>query len=451
MLKYILKRLLLMIPTFLGTTFLVFVILSVVPGGPFERAVMQLKTGNGTKGEAGGGGNTAGGEGISPEVLEKLKRQYGLDKPLITRYLMWLGIAPRELKTKTIPIKTPFREKIGEIKAPNGKTHEIQRWIRIEPNKDTPNGVQVFESGSGLDFELPQTQLYTELPHHSKIATWYPCDDWTVQKNENNKVTMNIMARSGILTGDLGSSYTYGEKVTTLVGNRLHISTYFGLIGFILSYLVCIPLGLYKAVNHGSKKDVISSVIIFIGYAIPGYVLGSLMLVLFGGGRFWDVFPLGGFHSPDNVWSALSFLGKIKDQIHHTILPVLAYMVGQFATLTLLMKNSTMENLGQDYIRTAFAKGLPENTVIYKHALRNSLIPIATGLGGVIGLFLTGSFLIEKVFNIEGIGKLSQTAIISADYPVFLGMLVINVLILLVGNLISDLLYVLVDPRIKFE
>jgi microcin C transport system permease protein len=205
----------------------------------------------------------------------------------------------------------------------------------------------------------------------------------------------------------------------------------------------------YKAIRHGSKFDLASSVIVFLGYSVPGWALGTALLVLFGGGSFWSLFPLGGFR-PDN-WDYLGFFQKITAQIHYMFLPVLCYMIGSFATLTILMKNSVMENLGQDYIRTAFAKGLSERRVIFVHALRNSLIPIATGLGHIISLILAGSFLIEKVFNIDGMGYLGYTSILQRDYPVALGILVISSMLMLVGNILSDMIYVIVDPRIRFQ
>jgi microcin C transport system permease protein len=171
--------------------------------------------------------------------------------------------------------------------------------------------------------------------------------------------------------------------------------------------------------------------------------------VLLGGGSFWNVFPLGGFR-PDN-WEYLSVWGKITGQLYHMALPVACYMIGAFATQTILTKNSLMENLGQDYVRTAFAKGLPERRVIFVHALRNSLIPLATGLGHVLSIILAGSFLIEKVFNIDGMGYLGYTAVLQRDYPVALGILVISSMLMLVGNILSDMLYALVDPRIRFK
>lgn len=248
---------------------------------------------------------------------------------------------------------------------------------------------------------------------------------------------------------DLGTSYKYNEPVWDVITERFPVSIYFGLVGFILTYIVCVPLGVYKAVKNGSAFDFISSALVFIGYSIPGFAFGAMMLVLFGGGSFWDVFPLGGFRSED--WENLSFWGKIWDQIHHTFLPVLSYMIGSFATLTILTKNSVIENLSQDYIRTAYSKGLSEKKVIFGHALRNSLIPISTGLGHAISLVLAGSFLIEKVFNINGMGLLGYQSILDRDYPVVMGILVISTLLLLIGNILSDILYAIVDPRIRFK
>ncbi len=248
---------------------------------------------------------------------------------------------------------------------------------------------------------------------------------------------------------DLGRSYVYQDLVWDVIKSRFPVSIFLGLTGFFLSYLVCVPLGALKAIRHGSRFDLLSSFMVFLGYSIPGWALGTALLVLLGGGSFWNLFPLGGFR-PNN-WEFLGFFEKIVTQLHYMFLPVLCYMLGSFATLTILMKNSLMENLGQDYIRTAFAKGLSERRVIFVHALRNSLIPIATGLGHVISLILAGSFLIEKVFNIDGMGYLGYTSILQRDYPVALGILVVSSLLMLVGNILSDMIYVLVDPRIRFR
>jgi microcin C transport system permease protein len=340
---YFVRRLLLIVPTFIGITMAVFLITSIVPGGPVERQIMRYRFG--ASGEAGASGGSSGPRAtIPPEALEEMKRFYGFDKPVHVRYAQWL---------------------------------------------------------------------------------------WNVVRL------------------DLGTSYTYSDPVWEVIRSRFPVSLFLGLTGFVLSYLICVPLGVLKAITHGSKFDVSSSILVFLGYSIPGWALGTALLVLFGGGSFWDVFPLGGFR-PVN-WEYLSLGQKIVGQIDHMILPVFCYMLGSFATLTILMKNSLMENLGQDYVRTAFAKGLSERRVILKHALRNSLIPISTGLGHAISLVLAGSFLIEKVFNIDGMGYLGYTAIIQRDYPVALGILVISSLLMLAGNILSDVIYVIVDPRIRFK
>ena len=343
MFAYFVRRLLLMIPTFLGCTILVFLVLQITPGGPIDQIRLQFQM-QGTGEISGGGGGKAGsGTNIPEEALTELKKHFDLDKPIPVRYWNWL--------TKT-------------------------------------------------------------------------------------------------LTGDFGKSYVYGEPVMDVITSRFPISVYFGLIGFILSYLVCIPLGIIKAIKNGTPFDIASSAIVYAGYAIPGFALGILLLLQFGDfGLGW--FPQAGFRS-DN-WDYLSFGEKISDQIEHTILPIIAYMAGSFAILTVLMKNSLLDNLGQDYVRTAFAKGLSEKRVIGIHAVRNSLIPIVTGLSGILGLFLAGSFLIEKVFDIDGIGMLGYKSVLNRDYTVMMGLLVISVFVLLFGNLFRDFLYAAVDPRIRFR
>jgi microcin C transport system permease protein len=173
--------------------------------------------------------------------------------------------------------------------------------------------------------------------------------------------------------------------------------------------------------------------------------------VLFGGGSFWDVFPLGGFRSQMEVWETLSLLEKILDQLHHAFLPIIAWSIASFTTLTVLMKNSLLEQLSQDYIRTAFAKGISEKRVVWLHAIRNSVIPIAAGIGHIIGIVFAGSYLIELVFNIEGFGKMGFQAVMDRDYPITLAFLVIGVLIRLVGNILSDIALATVDPRIRFK
>jgi microcin C transport system permease protein len=252
-----------------------------------------------------------------------------------------------------------------------------------------------------------------------------------------------------VVHGDLGESYAYQEPVWDLIKSRFPVSIFFGGIGFFLAYLICIPLGVWKAVKHGELFDWGTSTLVFAAYSIPGWAAGVVLLVLFGGGSFWDVFPLGGLHSSN--WEELSTMGKILDKAHHSVLPIFCYVMGSFAVTTVLMKNSLMENLAQDYVRTAFAKGLDEKVVIFKHALRNSLIPLATGLGQIFSILLAGSYLIERVFNIHGFGLLGYNSLLSRDYPVTLGILVIASILRLIGNLTSDMIYATVDPRIRFK
>jgi microcin C transport system permease protein len=340
---YFIRRLLLVIPTFIGITLAVFVITHFVPGGPVERQIMRYRMAVITEGGAAGADGRAAVE-LPQEAIEEIRRFYGFDKPVHIRYLEWLG-----------------------------------NVVRL----------------------------------------------------------------------DLGNSYTYQEPVWDVIKSRFPVSIFLGLTGFLLSYLVCVPLGVLKAVHHRSRFDFLSSFIVFLGYSVPGWALGTALLVLFGGGSFWNVFPLGGFRPND--WEYLTIGQKVIAQVEHMFLPVLCYMVGSFATLTIVTKNSLLENLGQDYVRTAFAKGLDEPRVIFVHALRNSLIPIATGLGHVFSLVLAGSFLIEKVFNIDGMGYLGYTSLLQRDYPVALGILVIGSLLMLIGNILSDIIYAIVDPRIRFK
>ena len=250
-----------------------------------------------------------------------------------------------------------------------------------------------------------------------------------------------------VLSGDLGSSYRYNEPVWDVIQSRFPVSIYYGLITLVLTYLVCIPLGVVKAVRHRSAIDTASSIIIFIGYAIPGYALGSLLLLYFSVKLEW--LPMGGFVSfsfyDKTLW------GQIKDLLEHSVMPLICYMVGSFALVTLLLKNHLMDNLAADYVRTAIAKGVPFRRAVFSHALRNSLIPIATTFGQSITLLVGGSFLIEFIFDINGFGLLGLTSILDRDYPVVMGVVLLGSLLLLIGNVLSDILVALVDPRVRFQ
>jgi microcin C transport system permease protein len=249
---------------------------------------------------------------------------------------------------------------------------------------------------------------------------------------------------------DLGESYFHHKSVTQLIISKLPVSISLGVWTFFIVYLTCIPLGIAKAVRDGTAFDVISSTVILVGYAIPGFVLGITLLVLFGGGSFWDVFPLRGLVS-DN-WQQLDWLHKVTDYLWHMTLPIIASVVGSFAVMTMLTKNSFLEEIRKQYVLTARAKGLSENTVLYKHIFRNAMIPLVTGFpAAFIGAFFTGSLLIETIFSLDGLGLLSYESVMKRDYPVVLGTLYFYTLLGLVAKLLSDLSYVLIDPRIQFE
>lgn len=249
---------------------------------------------------------------------------------------------------------------------------------------------------------------------------------------------------------DLGESYFHNKSVMELIISKLPVSISLGVWSFLIVYLSCIPLGIKKAVRDGTRFDVITSTVILIGYAIPGFILGIALLVLFGGGSFFDIFPLKGLTS-DN-WDSLPWYFKITDYLWHMVLPIIASTIGSFAVLTMLTKNSFLEEIRKQYVLTARAKGLDESTVLYRHVFRNAIIPLITGFpGAFIAAFFTGSLLIETIFSLDGLGLLSYESILKRDYPVVLGSLFFYTILGLFAKLLADISYVLIDPRIQFE
>ncbi len=249
---------------------------------------------------------------------------------------------------------------------------------------------------------------------------------------------------------DLGTSYFHHKGVWQLIVEKLPVSVSLGLWSFLITYAVSIPLGIAKAVRNGTRFDLATSTAILVGYAIPGFVLGVALLVLFGGGSFLQLFPLRGLTS-DN-FAQLSVAGKVLDYFWHLAMPLLCLIVGSFAVTTMLTKNVFLEEIRKQYVLTARAKGLPERTVFYKHIFRNALIPLVTAFpAAFVGAFFAGSLLIETLFSLDGLGLLSYESVIRRDYPVVLGALYVFSLIGLVTKLITDLCYVWVDPRVKFD
>jgi microcin C transport system permease protein len=259
-----------------------------------------------------------------------------------------------------------------------------------------------------------------------------------------------LVMMKNYLMFDFGESYYYHRSVVSLVVSRLPVSMSLGLWSFIIVYGVCIPLGIWKAIKDGSRFDMFSSTIILVGYAIPGFVLGIILIVLFGGGSFWNIFPLRGLVS--DGWRDMGIMREILDYLWHMVLPISASAVGSLAVMTMLTKNSFLEEINKQYVLTARAKGLAEKQVLYKHVFRNAIIPIITGFPGYfLASFFTGSLLIETIFSLNGMGLLAYEAVMNRDYPVVLGTLYFFTVIGLVSRLLSDLSYVVVDPRISFE
>jgi microcin C transport system permease protein len=248
---------------------------------------------------------------------------------------------------------------------------------------------------------------------------------------------------------DLGRSFFHNKDVWQLIKEKLPVSISLGLWTFVLVYLISVPLGIAKAVRAGTPFDTATTFIVLLGYAVPSFVMGLLLLVLFGGGSFVQWFPLRGLVSSN--WHELDLLHKITDYLWHITLPVTAMVLGGFAVITILTKNAVLEEIRKQYVMTARAKGVDERRVLWRHVFRNALIPIMTGFpAAFVGAFFTGSLLIETLFSLDGLGLLSYESVIRRDYPVVFGSLFVFTLIGLLTNLIRDLSYVWVDPRVKF-
>ena len=345
-LAYLVRRMLLVIPTFIGITIVCFSLTRFLPGGPVEMRMMRLKGLGAQSGETSGSSNASASQ-VSEEYKKQLEAQFGFDKPIYEQY-----------------------------------------W------------------------------------------------DWLVVK----RMGMNL------------PSYDYPNKTAwELIRSRIPISLWFGLASFLLTYMICIPLGIAKALRHRQAFDAASSFVVFVAYAIPAFALAMLLKMFFCGTveGFADIFPLGGISSDFDVEP--STWVWFWDRSWHMALPICCYVAGSFAMLTILMKNSLLDQISADYIRTVIAKGATRRRAIWGHAFRNALIPVATGLGGIIGLIFVGSIIIETIFEIPGMGRLSWDALIGRDYAVFLALLALTASFQLVGNLISDVLYMIIDPRIDFS
>ena len=361
MISYIIRRLLLVIPTLFAVMLVNFLIVQVVPGGPIERILAQLDdsavsatarvSGEGGEiavgGLSGGSGGKIyrGAQGLPPEFIEQLERQFGFDKPLHERFLLMM------------------------------------------------RNFAVF---------------------------------------------------------DFGKSYYRDRSVTELVLDKMPVSISLGLWTTLLVYLISIPLGISKAVRDGSRFDVATSTVVVIGNAVPSFLFAILLIVVFAGGQYLDWFPLRGLHSEN--WRELSWFGQVKDYFWHITLPVFALVIGGFASLSILTKNSFLDEIGKQYVVTARAKGLSENRVLYGHVFRNAMLIVIAGFpSAFLRILFTGALLIEVIFSLDGLGLLGFEAAINRDYPVMFATLYFFTLLGLLMGLVADITYALVDPRIDFE
>lgn len=329
MTTYVLRRCFLMVPTLFGITLLTFFLINLVPGGVLDR-----KIGPATKQNA----------AVSKEVVEALKRQYGLDKPLHERYIAWTG---------------------------------------------------------------------------------------------------------KLLKFDFGKSFDYNRPVLDVIQSRFPVSLQFGLCSFVLVYLISVGTGLMMAQKADSATDKALGLGLLANSSLPPFTAAILLLVFFAGGHFLNWFPSGFFQSEN--FNDLTLMGKIVDRAHHFVLPLIAYMMGSFTSLAFLTRNSVLGEMKKDYVRTAKGFGADDHSLFYKHAFRNALIPIATGIGGFVGVFLGGSLLIENIFQLNGIGRLGYQSLLTRDYNMIMALTFLQSLAVLIGNLIGDIVYVLIDPRIAFE
>jgi len=446
---YFIRRLLLLPITLFGITAIVFMITRIAPGGPMDKLLMQSAA---TDGQKTNKSNGAG--GLSDEDIEAKEEEFGIDKSAPHAYFQWLGFLPRE----NYITKSEYSASNGVVKNDDGS--EMVRLVLkgedkiIEVTRDGDEVKKAVYADSGKSVEEAGWKVRLESPMDRLERKETRTGDENLDKSEFiHRAVVFKPAFSGIVQGDFRNSQKYQDPVMSMIGDKVPISLYFGILTAIITYGVCIPLGILKAIKHRTFVDNTSSILIFLGYSIPGFALGAIMLTYLGVEK--QIFPLFGLLSPE--YESLSFFERltswaaIKDLAMHTVLPLICYVIGGFAMTTMMMKNNLMDNLAADYVRTAMAKGVPFKKAVFGHAFRNSMIPIATGLGGLITIFVGGSMLVEKVFDIDGFGLLQYNAVLDRDFPVMMGTLTISAFLMLLGNILSDVIVAMIDPRIKFN
>ncbi|MEY2822013.1 MAG: hypothetical protein RL105_1585 [Verrucomicrobiota bacterium] len=411
---YVLRRLLLVPLTFVGITFVTFCFTRFVPGGPIERAMAERQQAEQKRSSVGARPSGP----ASPEELDNLRRRYGFDRPLIEAYAIWLGVWPG-----------PADWTVTRLDAKTGKaTVEVK-------DAESAGGIR------RLNVSSEKGALHVTGPEGAPAEGWSaedaPLPD---DPSRERRVLVHRRAFHGVLQLELGDSAVSDRPVWDEIGSRIPLSAWFGLLSLALAYGISLPLGVAKALRKDGVFDRTTSYALIVLYSIPGLALAVALRNKLAYGLGW--FPSKGFD-----WERLDWAGRID----HTVLPLACMTVGSFTALTLFTRNSLLDNLAADFVRTARAKGLGWRRVVTVHALRNSLIPLAATVGGNLGFFLTGSFLIEVTFNIPGIGLLGYDAMVHRDFPVFLGLLTLSSLAMLLGNIVSDLCVAAADPRIRFD
>ena len=422
-------------------------LIRLAPGGPVQRDLQQMMGASASEGSGAAGMRESEGLSITPPQLFEIEEKHRRDKGVLRSYFEWLGILPRDLDRSAQSFEKDETKVALQVPGMN---------LRVDLVKDGKGGVSI---NIPEDMKEDQKKILSERISNDHwnarlVSTKELSRRWQknakgldVAEDLQERAILYRSGREGLLQGSLGRSDKYGESIISLIQQRIPISLFFGLISMILIYGICIPLGIVKAIKHRTWIDNLSSILVFSGYAIPGYVLGSFLLVFLGANL--DLFPLSGFVSEN--FDELSTGNKILDLFHHAAMPLACYLVGSFAFMTFMMKNNLMDNLAADYVRTAISKGASYRTAVFHHAFRNSIIPIATTIGQNITLIVGGSFLIETIFDINGFGLLQYNAILEKDEPVVLGVLIISAALMLLGNIISDLCVAFVDPRIRFR
>jgi microcin C transport system permease protein len=429
---YLLRRLLLIPLTLLGITFIVFSITRFLPGGPMEQAIQQA-----TMSENARASRAASAGSLSNEQLEQMRMSFGMNENIAKGYLMWLGLMPREYNPRFVDLDAEKGRTLVLLSATgaDGKATSIKAYITGKAGEPLQMALEDGKAPEGWFVRYGRN-----APTGGEAEKKEAGDD-------QSRVVVFQRRFAGLLQGDLQDSLIYGDPVGQVIRSRLPVSIFYGLLTAILTYSISIPLGILKAIKHRTWIDNWSSIALFIGYSIPGFALGGVLLLWFAFQRDW--FPISGFVSAN--FDELSTFGKVKDVLHHAVLPLICYMLSRVALSTMLMKNSIMDVLASDYIRTAVAKGASFRRAIVGHAVRNSIIPIAATFGQLLAALVSGSFLIESVFDINGAGQLGFIAATHYDYNVMMGVLFLSATLLMLGNLLSDVLLALINPRIRFE